>query len=210
MSPGPPDPLYTQVPDMHTSPSRRLVPTAIACLSLAACGPSKLVNQWSNRDYKSVQLRKVLPIGVSTQAGVRRRYEDEFVAKLEAAGVSAEPSYRYIPEEGPVDEARIADAVKRAQADAVIITRLVRVDKKTEVIPGVYQPAPAFMLGSIRVFRRLARILRGPTHTRVRRLCIGSQTIRHRKEPNSCGRARCRRPIPPTSTRRSGATSTSW
>lgn len=36
-------------------------------------------------------------IGVSTQAGIRRRFEDEFVAKLEAAGVDAEPSYRYIP-----------------------------------------------------------------------------------------------------------------
>ena len=40
-----------------------------------------------------------------------------------------------------MDEARISEAVKHAQADAVIITCLVRVDKTTEVIPGAYQPS---------------------------------------------------------------------
>lgn len=86
-------------------------------------------------------------IGVSTEAGIRRRFEDELVAKLEAAGVDAEPSYRYIPEDGQADEARITEAVRQAQADAAIVTRLVRVDKKTEVIPGIYQPAPAITFG---------------------------------------------------------------
>jgi Domain of unknown function (DUF4136) len=58
-------------------------------------------------------------------------------------GVDAVPSYLYIPEGGQVDEGRLQEEVKRANADAVIITRLVRVEKKTEVNPGFYQPAPA-------------------------------------------------------------------
>jgi hypothetical protein len=41
----------------------------------------------------------------------------------------------------------LQEAVKRANADAVIITRLVRVEKKTEVSPGFYQPAPAVTFG---------------------------------------------------------------
>jgi hypothetical protein len=37
--------------------------------------------------------------------------------------------------------------VKQAGADAAVITRLVRVEKKTEVTPGFYQPGPAAWLG---------------------------------------------------------------
>jgi hypothetical protein len=132
---------------MHALPVRLLGLIAFLCLSLAGCASSKLVNEWSNPEYRSVHFSNVLVIGVSTQASVRRRFEDELVAKLKAAGVDAAPSYRYIAEDGKVDEARISEAVKQAQANAVIITRLVRVDKKTEVIPGVYQPAPAITVG---------------------------------------------------------------
>jgi hypothetical protein len=56
--------------------------------------------------------------------------------------VEAVPSYLYIPEDDQVDESHLQAAVKQAGADAVIITRLVRVEKKTEVSPGFYQPAP--------------------------------------------------------------------
>jgi hypothetical protein len=115
---------------------------------LNACGAStKIVNQWVNPDLVSPGFRKIMVIGVSKQPSIRRTFEDEFVNQLKAAGVEAVPSYNYIPEDGQVDEGRLQAAVKRAGADAVIITRLVRVEKKTEVSPGFYQPAPAFNYG---------------------------------------------------------------
>ena len=47
------------------------------------------------------------------------------------------------------------EAVKQAGADATIITRLVREEKKTEVVPGVYRPAlPLSLLASIRDIAR--------------------------------------------------------
>jgi hypothetical protein len=66
----------------------------------------------------SPRLRKMLVIGVSRQPIIRRAFEDEFVAKLKAAGVDAAPSYHSIPEDGQVDEARMRKAVKKANADA--------------------------------------------------------------------------------------------
>ena len=108
---------------------------------------TKIVNQWVNPDYGSPRLRRIIVVGVSKQPSIRRTFEDEFVAKLKSAGVDAVPSYLFIPEDGQVEEARLQEAVKRANADAVIITRLVRVEKKTEVSPGFYQPAPAVTLG---------------------------------------------------------------
>lgn len=75
-------------------------------------------------------------IGVTKQAGIRRTFEDEFVAQLKAAGVNAIPSYLYIPQDGPVGEAVLKQALKETGADALMITRLVRVQKKTEIAPG--------------------------------------------------------------------------
>jgi hypothetical protein len=125
-------------------PLLRIFALALAvALSLAACAAStKIVNQWVSPDYISPRFRKIMVIGVSKQASIRRTFEDEFVTQLKAAGVEAVPSYLYIPEDDQVDESHLQAAVKQAGADAVIITRLVRVEKKTEVSPGFYQPAP--------------------------------------------------------------------
>jgi hypothetical protein len=82
-------------------------------------------------------------IGVTKQAAIRRTFEDEFAAQLKAAGVNAVPSYLYIPQDGPVGEAVLKQALKETGADEIMITRLVRVEKKTEIAPGYYPPDPA-------------------------------------------------------------------
>jgi hypothetical protein len=134
---------------MH-SLSLRIFCLAVA-LRLTACAAStKIINQWVSPDYASPRFRKIMVIGVSKQPGIRRTFEDEFVTQLKAAGVDAVPSYVYIPEDGQVDEGRLQAAVKQAGADAAIVTRLVRVEKKTQVTPGFYQPPPAVGFGFYR------------------------------------------------------------
>ena len=120
---------------------RILAPATV--LTLAACASTELVNQWSNPAYSSPSFKKVMVIGVTKQAGIRRTFEDELVAQLKAAGVNATPSYLYIPQDGPVGEAVLKQALKETGADAIMITRLVRVQKKTEIAPGYYPPDPA-------------------------------------------------------------------
>ncbi|HEX2261434.1 MAG TPA: hypothetical protein VHJ56_07350 [Candidatus Binatia bacterium] len=132
---------------MQFSPVRVFVVAIAVAFVLAGCAATKIVTQWSNPDYASPRFKKILVIGVSKQPSIRRTFEEEFVNKLKALGVDAVPSYLYITEDGQVDEARLNEAVKKANADAVIITRLVRVEKKTEVSPGFYQPAPAIGYG---------------------------------------------------------------
>jgi hypothetical protein len=115
---------------------------------LTGCASStKIVNQWVNPEYRGPNFKRILVVGISKQPSLRRTFEDEFAARLRAEGVDAVPSYRYIPEDGEVAEARLQEAVRQAHADAALITRLVRVEKKTEVSPGFYQPAPAFTFG---------------------------------------------------------------
>ena len=138
---------------MNFSRLRMFALAVAVALGLAACAAStKIVNEWVSPDYTSPRFRKIMVIGVSKQPSIRRTFEDEFVKQLKATGVEAVPSYLYIPEDGQVDEGRLQAAVKQAGADAVIVTRLVRVEKKTEVSPGFYQPAlPSASMVDIRL-----------------------------------------------------------
>ena len=134
---------------MQLSPLRFFI-AAMAAALVFGCATTKIVSEWSNPDYTSPRFKKIFVIGVSKQPSIRRTFEDEFVNKLKAAGVDAVPSYLYVAEDGQIDEARMDQVVKQANADAVVITRLVRVEKKTEVSPGFYQPAPAVGYGFYR------------------------------------------------------------
>jgi hypothetical protein len=131
---------------MHPSPLRSLVVLTLV-LALAGCSSTTLVSQWENPQAVPARFERLLVIGVSQRPGLRRTFEDTFVARLKAEGVDAVPSYFVIPEDGPVPEARLQEAVQRASADGVLITQLVRVERQTEVSPGYYAPAPAVGFG---------------------------------------------------------------
>jgi len=109
---------------------------SLVCLALVACASTQLTNSWTNPDYKGAPLKKLLVMGVSKQPALRRTFEDEFVNNLKPVGVDGVPSYKFIAEAGQAEEARVDQAVKEAGADGVLITRLVRIDVNTQVIPA--------------------------------------------------------------------------
>jgi hypothetical protein len=115
-----------------------------AALLLGGCAATQIINQWSDPGYAAASFKRIMVIGVSKQSSIRRTFEDEFVARLRAAATAAVPGYEFIPEDGQVEESRLARAVKQAGADAVITTRLVRVERQAEYIPGTYGPYPGF------------------------------------------------------------------
>ena len=111
-----------------------------AALLLGGCAATQIINQWSDPGYPAASFKRIMVIGVSKQSSIRRTFEDEFVAQLRESGTDAVPAYEFIPEDGQAEEPRLARAVKQAGADAVITTRLVRVEKQAEYIPGTYGP----------------------------------------------------------------------
>lgn len=122
----------------------RLVVLALV-LAAAGCATTRVVHQWSNPDFSAPpHFKKFLVIGISKQPGIRRSFEDEFVARLMATGVDAVPSYRFITEDGPVEEPRLREAVGQAGADASLVTRFVRVEQKYQVSPGYYPAGLGF------------------------------------------------------------------
>jgi|SRR5262245_60992573 len=113
---------------------------AFAAFVLTACSSTTVVDQWQSPDFKGGPFKRVLVVGITTQAATRRIFEDEFVRQLRARGTDAVASYTLIPEDGPVERPRLERAVKEAGADGVIVTRVLKVEQKTQVVPGT----PAF------------------------------------------------------------------
>lgn len=120
-----------------------LAPIVVALVLAGCAATTQIINQWQDPKATGTPVKRLLVIGVTKQAGIRRTFEDEFVRQLSALGVQAEPSYRFVPQDGEVPQERLAQAVKDSGVDSVLITRLVKVDKATQVYPGSYFGPPA-------------------------------------------------------------------
>lgn len=112
----------------------------LLALLAAGCASTSLVNEWQTPDTPPA-VRKVLVVGVTQQASVRRVFEDEFAAQLRAAGVEAVPSYTLLKEDGQAEQAVLEQAVQDIGADGVLVTRLVKQEQRVDVTPGSYRPS---------------------------------------------------------------------
>jgi len=109
---------------------------AAAALAVAGCASTRLINAWQDPTFSGAPVKSVLVIGVTKQAGMRRTFEDEFARQLEAKGVRTVQSYTLVPEDGEVSKDRLAEAVKAADVQAVLITRLVKVQWQMQGYAG--------------------------------------------------------------------------
>lgn len=111
--------------------------------AVTGCAAKRIVSQWSNPDYASAPraFKKIMVAGAIDQDAIRRNLEDRFVVELRAAGVDALPSYRLVPDHGKDIEESVKAAVQSAGADGVLVTRLIRVEQRTEASPGYFQPS---------------------------------------------------------------------
>ncbi|HEY6199291.1 MAG TPA: hypothetical protein VI231_11825 [Candidatus Binatia bacterium] len=115
-------------------------------ICLAGCSTStRLVSEWSDPGYAAPAFRRILVGGSGGgESAIRRNLEDEFVAQLQAAGLEAVPSYRYIPDEQNITDDALKQAAKQAGADAAIFVRALGVEPKVEYRPGYYYPYTSF------------------------------------------------------------------
>ena len=128
---------------MRESRLFRLFLTAVVLAigtALTACSSFDLTNSWRSPDFKGPAMRKVLVLGLSPSDATRRIFEDGFTQALTAAGVTAASSYGPLPEHGKISDDRLKAAVAQAKADSVLITRLLRVEQKADVVQPVAPP----------------------------------------------------------------------
>ena len=110
----------------------------LATVLLAGAKSTKLVASWKNPEYSGQPFHRILVLGMSGKPGVRADFEDA-VSKLVARdGVEAIPGNAILlrPEGTSLDLNYLKSQVKSFKIDAVIVSRLVKVEKNTTYIPG--------------------------------------------------------------------------
>ena len=126
-------------------PNRMLVQMGAAAAAgaivfVASCASTTIQSTWMDPSFTGGPFKKVFVIGLASNETSRRVFEDIMVARLQATGVQAVPAYQFIPEDAPVPEPVLEDAVRKSGADAMLMTRLLGVNTQTNVstvmVPG--------------------------------------------------------------------------
>lgn len=120
--------------------TRRLFFVA-AAFALGGCASTTIRDAWSDPAFRGGPFRNVLVLGVSGDLAERRIFEDVMTARLRATGVNAMPAYRYLPDSAKVDEPTLDRAVRTSGADALVMSRIRSIDRKTSV-STVMVPSP--------------------------------------------------------------------
>src|SRR5512143_3451786 len=81
---------------MKLSSSARLTAAALAAVALVSCAASThLTSSWADPAAAGRSYKKIVVVGVTTKAPIRREYEDAFSRELAARGIEATPSYNF-------------------------------------------------------------------------------------------------------------------
>ncbi|MDQ5945250.1 MAG: hypothetical protein QG592_170 [Pseudomonadota bacterium] len=123
--------------------ARQIFPLLIGLLLAACSAQTQLTNTWRDTEFRGVPFKRVLVIGFGEDGANRRVFEDEFSKSLQAAGVSAIPSYTLGSGVSETDIEKVKAMVARSGADGVLTTRLVGIDKRVNVYPGQVMVMPA-------------------------------------------------------------------
>jgi hypothetical protein len=106
-------------------------------LLVAGCASVTVTNQWRDPSFAGAPAGNFVVVGIARNETTRRVFEDTFVAELRKAGVEAQPAYMQI-EAGENGKVKLTDLVRASGADAVLTTRVQRVQQKLNVSPGYY------------------------------------------------------------------------
>jgi hypothetical protein len=105
----------------------------------------KMVTAWFNPKYEGHTFHKVLVIGVAQNLEVRADFEDEMAAKIARPGIETIPGNQILlrpdPQAKPDLDALRAQ-IRDNHIDAVVVSRLLKVDKKVTSIPSSTYVAP--------------------------------------------------------------------
>ena len=133
---------------------RRLAAVAsLATLIAAGCASTTLQSTWSDPGFTGGPFKKFFVVGLSARdVAARRGFEDIMAGKLQAAGAQAVPAWQSFRDEGQASEAQLETAVAQSGADALLMSRLLGIDTRTNVstmmVPGpMMGPGPGWWGG---------------------------------------------------------------
>jgi len=112
----------------------------------AANGKSiKMVTSWFNPTYKGQIFHKILVIGVAQNLKVRADFEDEMATQIARPGIQTIPGNQILLRPDPKakpDLDYLRAQIRDNGIDAVVVSRLLKIDKRVTSIPSSTYIAP--------------------------------------------------------------------
>jgi hypothetical protein len=122
-----------------------LIFSLLAILAASSGKSVKMITSWFNPVYKGQTFHKILVIGVAQNLEVRADFEDELSAQIARPGIETIPGNHILlrpdPNEKP-DLEYLRAQVHDNHIDAVVVTRLLKVDKEVTHVPSSIYVAP--------------------------------------------------------------------
>ena len=118
--------------------SAMVLAVVLTASAIGNCKSVKLVASVKNPSYSGQRFRKVLVIGMSNDPAIRSDFEDAMAGKLARDGVEAVPGHTILlrPESANMDMDYLKAQIREHHIEAVLVSRLVRVEKNITYIPG--------------------------------------------------------------------------
>ena len=120
----------------------------LLCTNSGSAKSSKLVMSWRNPEAPATKFHRVLALGLSQKTTVRADFEDALATQLEADGLTAVAGNTILlrPEGTQLDLNYLRGQVRDNQIEAVVVSRLLKVENKVTYVPGgpMFMPYPYY------------------------------------------------------------------
>jgi hypothetical protein len=121
--------------------NRRILTLVLVLLAvtLSSGKSSKLVMSWKNPNHsQGKKFQRVLALGLSDKTGVRADFEDALAAQLAETGMETVPGNTILlrPEGTQLDLDYLKTQIRENKIDAVVVSRLIKVENTVTYIPG--------------------------------------------------------------------------
>src|SRR6516165_721769 len=106
---------------------------------------AKVITSWFNPNYEGQTFHKILVIGVAQDLEVRADFEDEMAAQIARAGIETIPGNHILLRPDPnvkLDLDYLRGQIRDNRIDAIVVSRLLNVDKKVTIVPSSTYIAP--------------------------------------------------------------------
>jgi hypothetical protein len=112
--------------------------TAVIVLPVANAKSVKLLMSWKNPAYSGSKPRRLLVIGMSQNPEIRADFEDDLSSAIANEGLEVIPGNHILfrPDSSDLDPEYLRGQIRDFKIDGIIVSRLVKVDKKTIYVPG--------------------------------------------------------------------------
>lgn len=115
------------------------IATLLLVTGLASSKSSKLLMSWKNPNYvPGKELHRVLALGLSDKTAIRADFEDALAEQLRGTGVETIAGNTVLlrPESTRLDPDYLRAQIRANNIDAVVVSRLIKVEKNVTYIPG--------------------------------------------------------------------------